>query len=118
MRRHRLDRGHRPRDRAQLLEEGATVVTSGRRDEGIGDLHVAADLAGPASPSGVDRGGARAFGRVDCLVNNVGWHEIRRFDELTDADWERSWQINVMSAVRATARGAARDARAEAPARS
>jgi len=41
------------------------------------------------------------FGRVDCLVNNVGWAEIHRFDELDDDVWERSWQINVMSAVRA-----------------
>ena len=41
------------------------------------------------------------FGRVDCLVNNVGFAEIRRFDELTEANWEQSWQINVMSAVRA-----------------
>ena len=30
---------------AQLLQaEGALVVTTGRRDHGIGDLHVAADL--------------------------------------------------------------------------
>ena len=35
------------------------------------------------------------------LVNNVGWAEIHRFDELDDDVWERSWQINVMSAVRA-----------------
>ena len=34
-------------------------------------------------------------------MNNVGYAEIRRFDELTEADWEQSWQINVMSAVRA-----------------
>jgi len=31
----------------------------------------------------------------------VGWAEIHRFDELDDDVWERSWQINVMSAVRA-----------------
>ena len=43
-----------------------------------------------------------AFGRVDCLVNNVGWAEIHRFEELTEEIWERSWQINLMSAVRAT----------------
>ena len=43
-----------------------------------------------------------AFGRVDCLVNNLGWAEIHRFDELTEEIWERSWQINLMSAVRAT----------------
>ena len=43
-----------------------------------------------------------AFGRVDCLVNNVGGTDIRRFEELTDDDWEASFQLNVMSAVRAT----------------
>jgi NAD(P)-dependent dehydrogenase (short-subunit alcohol dehydrogenase family) len=35
-------------------------------------------------------------------VNNLGWAEIHRFEELTEEIWERSWQINVMSAVRAT----------------
>ena len=33
-----------------LREEGATVVTSGRREEGIGDLHVSADLTKPGEP--------------------------------------------------------------------
>ena len=85
----------------QLREEGATIVTSGRSGEGIGDLHVAADLARPGEPERLIAAALERFGRVDCLVNNVGWHEIRRFDELTDADWEASWQLNVMSAVRA-----------------
>jgi NAD(P)-dependent dehydrogenase (short-subunit alcohol dehydrogenase family) len=88
---------------ARLLEEEqATVVTTGRRDDGIGDLHVAADLAAPGEPERVVAAAIDRFGRVDCLVNNVGFAEIRRFDELTEADWEQSWQINVMSAVRAT----------------
>jgi 3-oxoacyl-[acyl-carrier protein] reductase len=88
---------------AQLLgDEGARVVTSGRRADGIGDLHVACDLSQPGEPERLVRAALEGFGRVDCLVNNVGYAEIRRFDELTDADWERSWQLNVMSAVRAT----------------
>ena len=41
-----------------------------------------------------------AFGRVDCLVNNVGYAVQRSFDELTEADWESMWQLNVMSYVR------------------
>ena len=85
----------------QLQGEGATVVTSGRGKEGIGDLHVAADLSEPGGPEGVIDGALAAFGRVDCLVNNVGWAEIHTWDDLTDEVWERSWQINVMSAVRA-----------------
>jgi len=85
----------------QLRDEGATIVTSGRSKEGIGDLHVAADLAEPGGPESVVEAALAAFGRIDVLVNNVGWAEIHRFDELDDDAWERSWQINVMSAVRA-----------------
>jgi 3-oxoacyl-[acyl-carrier protein] reductase len=85
----------------QLHAEGATVVTSGRGKDGIGDLHVSADLSEPGGPEGVIEGALAAFGRIDCLVNNVGWAEIHTWDDLTDEVWERSWQINVMSAVRA-----------------
>jgi len=85
----------------QLRAEGATIVTSGRSEEGVGDLHVPADLALPGGPERVLTDALDRFGRVDCLVNNVGWAEIHRFDELDDDVWERSWQINVMSAVRA-----------------
>src|SRR5262249_18877462 len=84
-----------------LLEEGARVVTSGRRAEGIGHLHVAGDLSRPGEPERLIAEALGQFGRVDCLVNNVGYAEIRRFDELTEDDWELAWQLNVMSAVRA-----------------
>src|SRR4051794_9242367 len=83
----------------QLAEEGAQVVTSGRRAEGIGTLHVVADLAQPGEPERLVGATLERFGRVDCLVNNLGWAEIHRFDELTDEVWEKSWQLNVMSAV-------------------
>src|SRR6266851_10261383 len=85
----------------QLREEGATIVTSGRSDDGIGDLHVAADLAKAGEPERLVATSLERFGRIDCLVNNVGWAEIHRFDELTEEIWERAWQLNVMSAVRA-----------------
>jgi 3-oxoacyl-[acyl-carrier protein] reductase len=86
----------------QLREEGTTVVTSGRRNEGIGDLHVAADLTLPGAPEELIAAAAAAFGRVDCLVNNVGGTDIRRFEELTDDDWQASFDLNLMSAVRST----------------
>jgi NAD(P)-dependent dehydrogenase (short-subunit alcohol dehydrogenase family) len=84
-----------------LAEEGAHVVTTGRRGAGIGELHVSADLAQPGEPERVITAALERFGGVDCLVNNVGFAQIRRFEELTEADWEQAWQINVMSAVRA-----------------
>jgi NAD(P)-dependent dehydrogenase (short-subunit alcohol dehydrogenase family) len=85
----------------QLAEEGARVVTSGRRDGGIGELHVVADLSQPGEPERLVGETLDHFGRVDCLVNNLGFAEIRRFDKLTDADWQQAWDLNVMSAVRA-----------------
>jgi 3-oxoacyl-[acyl-carrier protein] reductase len=84
-----------------LMAEGARVVTCGRHPEGIGQLHVSADLAEPGEPGRVIAAALERLGRVDCLVNNVGFAEIRRFENLTEADWEQSWQLNVMSAVRA-----------------
>ena len=86
----------------QLREEGATVVTSGRRPEGVGDLHVAVDLTLPGAAAELIGAAIAAFGRVDCLVNNVGGTDIRKFEELTDDDWQASFELNLMSAVRAT----------------
>jgi 3-oxoacyl-[acyl-carrier protein] reductase len=86
----------------QLREEGARVVTSGRRDEGIGDLHVVADLTEPGAAEELVSATIAAFGRVDRLVNNVGGTQIRTLEELTDADWQASFELNLMSAVRAT----------------
>ncbi len=42
------------------------------------------------------------FSRVDVLVNNVGGTAIRRLEELTDADWQASFDLNLMTAIRAT----------------
>jgi 3-oxoacyl-[acyl-carrier protein] reductase len=86
----------------QLRGEGAVVVSAGRRKSGPGDLHVTADLSLPDGPGRVVAEAESRFGRVDCLVNNVGGTNIRRFDELTDDDWQASFELNLMSAVRAT----------------
>src|SRR5260221_12703675 len=86
----------------QLRAEDAVVVTSGRRADGIGDLHVVADLAQAGEPERLVTAALERFGRVDCLVNNVGGTEVRRLEDLTDADWQRSFEVNLMSAVRAT----------------
>jgi 3-oxoacyl-[acyl-carrier protein] reductase len=85
----------------QLRAEGARVVTSGRRGEGIGDLHVAGDLALPGAAERVVEETVARFGRLDVLVNNVGLAYQARFDELSDEQWDHLWQLNVMSYVRA-----------------
>jgi len=92
------------RETARLLtEEGARVVTSGRSEApGVGEaLHVPCDLSLPSAPAELIATVEREVGPVDVLVNNVGFAEIRAFDELTEENWEQVWQLNVMSYVRA-----------------
>ena len=83
---------------AQLLRaEGATVVTPGRSG---GD--VKADLSAAGEPERVVEETIERHGRLDVLVNNVGYSEIRKLEDVTDDIWQASFEINLMSAVRAT----------------
>jgi len=86
----------------QLLAEGAKVVTSGRRPGGVGELHVAADLTQPGEPERLVAEAEQRFGRIDGLVNNVGGTEVRRLEDVTDEDWQRSFELNLMTAIRTT----------------
>jgi 3-oxoacyl-[acyl-carrier protein] reductase len=86
----------------QLRENGAVIVTSGRRPDGIGDLHVTGDLSHAGEPERLVATAVERFGRIDVLVNNVGGSAIRRLEELTDADWQASFELNLMTAIRAT----------------
>jgi 3-oxoacyl-[acyl-carrier protein] reductase len=83
---------------AKLLRaEGATVVTTGRSG---GDVR--ADLSERGDPERVVRETTERHGRLDVLVNNVGYSEIRKLEDVTDDVWQASFEINLMSAVRAT----------------
>ena len=83
---------------AELLRaEGATVVTTGRHG---GD--VKADLSEAGEPERVVEETLERHGRLDVLVNNVGYSEIRKLEDVTDDIWQASFEINLMSAVRAT----------------
>jgi 3-oxoacyl-[acyl-carrier protein] reductase len=83
---------------AELLRaEGATVVTTGRSGG-----EVRADLSQPGEPERVVRETVERHGRLDVLVNNVGYSEIRKLEDVTDEIWQASFEINLLSAVRAT----------------
>src|SRR5438270_12686815 len=80
-----------------LRAEGAVVVSTGRSG---GDIQ--ADLARAGEPERVVHEVERRHGRVDVLVNNVGGTEIRKLEDLTDADWQASFELNLLTAIRAT----------------
>jgi NAD(P)-dependent dehydrogenase (short-subunit alcohol dehydrogenase family) len=37
---------------------------------------------------------------VDVLVNNLGIFEVKPFEQITDADWQRFFEVNVLSGAR------------------
>jgi len=80
-----------------LRAEGATVVTTGRSGG-----EVRADFAQPGEPERVVRETIERHGWLDVLVNNVGYSEIRKLEDVTDDVWQASFELNLMSAVRAT----------------
>jgi len=98
-----------------LARAGAAVVINGRSQERVDaalealagellaeDLPDAA-LAGIAADLGTAQGCAALAGAVpetDILVNNLGIFATAPFAELSDADWQRSFEVNVMSGVR------------------
>ena len=113
LRRHRLDRRHRPRDRAAARRRGrarSSRPAGATRRPGSARRCTSPPISpGPASRSGSSREAEAQLGPVDCLVNNVGVAYQRTFEEVTDAQWDELWQLNVMSYVRAIRAVAAGD---------
>lgn len=90
-----------------LAREGVEVFIAGRQAEkldaaaaGIAALgKVRAILADPATAEGAATLIALAPD-VDILVNNLGIYEAKPFVEISDEDWHRLFDVNVMSGVR------------------
>jgi NAD(P)-dependent dehydrogenase (short-subunit alcohol dehydrogenase family) len=95
-----------------LLAAGASVVINGRGHERVANAlrelkqtFPDATVAGVAADLATAEGAAAVFAQApdaDILVNNVGTAVPKPFLELTDADWFRIFEINVMSGVRMT----------------
>jgi NAD(P)-dependent dehydrogenase (short-subunit alcohol dehydrogenase family) len=97
-----------------LYREGASVYVNGRNqqrvDQATREIESVPtigtpDLTGVAADLGTAEGAAalvRQVPEVDILVNNVGIFEPKPFDQITDDDWLRFFQVNVMSGVRLT----------------
>lgn len=89
----------------RLLGDGYAVITAARSvapEQGERLTVVQANL-GTAEGAATLAAAAAERGRVDALVNNVGRFEPRTsFLDITDAEWEESFAVNLLSAVRVT----------------
>jgi len=94
-----------------LAQSGATVVVNGRSqaavDHALAELKAAAPAAtlrGVAADLGTAAGCAALLAaepQADILVNNVGIYGPQDFFDLPDDQWQRFFDVNVMSGVRA-----------------
>jgi NAD(P)-dependent dehydrogenase (short-subunit alcohol dehydrogenase family) len=93
-----------------LLQEGVSVVINGRVESRVESavLKLKSEVPG-ATVSGVaadfreQAEVERLLGSlegIDILVNNVGLFEVKPFGEISDDDWRRYFDVNVMSGVR------------------
>jgi NAD(P)-dependent dehydrogenase (short-subunit alcohol dehydrogenase family) len=93
-----------------LAREGAAVVISGRSkarvDAAVKQIReggakgeiigVAADLG---TAEGVERL-TRQISDIDILVNNLGIYEPKPFEKITDEEWTKFFEVNVLSGIR------------------
>lgn len=93
-----------------LAREGVHVVLNGRSDDSLAAARekityvlpdaVIESFKGDLSLAGdVDRL-LRQVPSLDILVNNLGIFEPKPFEEITDAEWLRFFEVNVLSGVR------------------
>ena len=95
-----------------LASAGARVGINGRSDDSVGsaieelrrdlpDAELVAVPADVAAEDGVERVRS-VLPEIDVLVNNLGIFESRPALEITDDEWRRYFEVNVLTGVRLT----------------
>ncbi|GAA4309399.1 SDR family oxidoreductase [Mucilaginibacter gynuensis] len=94
----------------KLLQEGASVIINGRSQERVDNAVIRLQEEVPgARVSGFPADFSKAeevkhlteqLGEVDILVNNAGIFEPKAFVDITDEDWLRFYEVNVLSGIR------------------
>jgi len=95
-----------------LAREGARVVINGRTAERVKTAaeRIRMELRGAeVTEAAADLGTAEGISKLieqvptaDILVNNLGIFDIKPFLEIPDSEWQRFFEVNVMSGVRLT----------------
>ncbi|MBI4429240.1 MAG: SDR family NAD(P)-dependent oxidoreductase [Ignavibacteriales bacterium] len=98
-----------------LAEEGADLVICSRRKKEIADAAdeirsktkarietVVADVANPDDIKNLVGEAKKRFGTVHVLVNNAGGPPTGSIQDMPDAEWEKGFNLTMMSMVRMT----------------
>jgi NAD(P)-dependent dehydrogenase (short-subunit alcohol dehydrogenase family) len=95
-----------------FAKEGATVYLNGRSESNVNDALKrlssevsSAKVTGVVADLATEEGFTKLtkeLSAVDVLVNNLGIYEPVDFFESTDTDWQKLFEINILSGVRLT----------------
>ena len=90
-----------------LALEGASVIVNGRSQKSVdkaikslSDTKAVMGLAADLSSAEGVKQATEQYPQVDILVNNLGIFEVKPFAEISDEDWQKFFNVNVMSGVR------------------
>jgi NAD(P)-dependent dehydrogenase (short-subunit alcohol dehydrogenase family) len=93
-----------------LAREGSRVIVNGRSEKAVAKAKEQVDqtvpdvriesFAGDLSTAAATETLLRRFPLVDILVNNLGIFEPKSFGDITDEEWRRFFEVNVLSGVR------------------
>lgn len=98
----------------KLVEEGANVMITGRHAsklKRVADelthlnkegkvVYCEADITKPEQIKELIRNTVQEFGNIDILLNNAGGPPAGTFMELSDEDWQNSFELNLLSYIR------------------
>jgi NAD(P)-dependent dehydrogenase (short-subunit alcohol dehydrogenase family) len=97
----------------RFVVEGAAGVVLADRDVkvhafaaalrgGVAVVPVVGDVSSEADVQGIVATAMDRFGRIDLFCSNAGISVRGAFEAVTDAEWERIWQVNVMAHIYAS----------------
>src|SRR3984893_18305799 len=81
---------------------GAEVVVAGIKKAGGKAVAVGGDVSKPAEAQGIIDAAVKNFGRLDIIVNNSGVYEFGPLEGVTEENFHRMFNINVLGLLLAT----------------
>lgn len=98
---------------AQLVKEGADVMITSRNSEKLQSVqqelialhkgrveYCTADIVNVEDIKALVKRTREVFGKIDILVNNAGGPPGGSFEQFTDEDWQKAFELNLLSYVR------------------
>ncbi|WP_042478927.1 SDR family NAD(P)-dependent oxidoreductase [Bacillus ndiopicus] len=95
-----------------LVGEGVTVIINGRHEEKVNqtiqeiqEQYPEANLQSSVSDLGTEQGCQKVteeYPEIDILINNLGIFEPKEYFDISDEEWLKMFEVNIMSGVRLT----------------